>query len=134
MFTETAHAAGGEKRGQTQLPLTLSVHAQEQWAERTPAEVSLKTACERGVAVEAPDADATSTLLYPPYDALLVIKHATVATVLHNDGRLKTPGLAECESCSKLMDPVEAETCPWCGEDSEKTTAPGRVTITRGDL
>lgn len=63
-----------------------------------------------------------------------MIKHATVTTVLHNDGRLETPSLAECENCSKLMDPVGAETCPWYREDGAKTTCPGRITITRGNL
>ena len=134
MFTSTSQSAGGEKHGQTQLPITISEHAQEQWAERTPAEVSLKTAWEQSVAVEAPEADSTSARLYPPYDVLLPVQHTTVVTVLHNDGRLNTPGLDECTGCGGLLDPVEADTCPWCGETQAETVRPGRVTITRGDL
>jgi len=72
-----------------------------------PADISLKTAWEQGIAVEAPEADSTAARLYPPYDALLVVKHTTLTTVLHNDGRLNTPGLIVCSTCSDLVDPIK---------------------------
>ncbi|QRV16731.1 hypothetical protein JMJ58_07645 [Haloterrigena salifodinae] len=134
MFTATSQTAGGEKRGQTQLPITISEHAQEQWAKRTPAEISLKNAWEQSVAVEAPEADSTAARLYPPYNALLVVQHTTVATVLNNDGRLNTPDLVECAACGDLVDPLEGDSCPWCGENRAETARPGRVTLTRGDI
>lgn len=134
MFTATSQSAGGEKPGQTQLPIEISEHAQEQWAKRTSADVSLKTAWEQSVAVEAPEADSTAARLYPPCDALLLVQHTTVVTVLNNDGRLNTPGLEECDSCGGLLDPVEADSCPWCGEARAETALPGRVTLTRGGI
>ena len=134
MFTATSQPAGEEKRGQTQIPVTISEHAQEQWAKRTPAEISLKNAWEQSVAVEAPAADSTAARLYPPYNALLLVQHATVATVLNNDGRLNTPDLAECTACGNLIDPLEGDTCPWCGEARVETARPGCVTLTRGEI
>lgn len=134
MFTASSHSAGGTQGGQTQIPTTISAHAQEQWAKRTPAEISLKAAWEQSVAVEAPEADSTAARLYPPYNALLIVQHATVATVLNNDGRINTPGLVECTSCGDLIDPVESDTCPWCGDDCAETAQPGSITLTRGDI
>jgi hypothetical protein len=97
------------------------------------ADISLKTAWERGLSVRAPEADCTSARLYPPCDALIVVKHTTVTTVLHNDGRLETPGLIECSDCGDLIDPVEDD-CPWCGATAAETVTPGRVTISRGGI
>lgn len=134
MLTTTSQSAGGEQGGQIALPVRISEHAQEQWAERTPAEMSLKAAWEQSVPVEAPEADSTAARLYPPYDALLLVQHATVATVLNNDGRLNTPGLVECSTCGDLVDPVEVDACPWCGDEQADTPRPGCVTITRGDI
>lgn len=134
MFTATSQSAGGEKHGQTQLPVEISSHAQKQWAKRTPADISLKTAWEQSVPVEAPEADSTAARLYPPSDALMLVQHTTVTTVLNNDGRLNTPGLDVCAGCDGLLDPVEADTCPWCGEAQAETARPGRVTITQGDI
>lgn len=134
MFTATSQTAGGEKRGQNTVPVTISEHAREQWAARMQTDISLKTAWEQSVAVEAPEADSTAARLYPPCNALLVVKHATVTTVLHNDGRLNTPGLIECPACDDLVDPVDDDTCPWCGEDCTEPTRPGCVTLTRGDI
>lgn len=134
MFTATSQTAGGEKRGQNSVPVTISEHAQERWAERTPAETPLTAAWGQSIPVEAPDVDCTAARLYPPYDALLVVKHATVTTVLHNDGRLNTPGLVECSACDSLRDPVDADTCPWCDAEHTGAVRPGQVTLTRGDL
>jgi hypothetical protein len=134
MFTVSPQPAEGEKRGQNTVPVMISEHAQEQWAARTPAEISLKTAWERSVAVEAPEADSTAARLYPPYDALLLVQHATMATVLNNDGRLNTSGLIECPSCEDWVDPVEDDDCPWCGEDCTGSARPGSVTLTRGEI
>ena len=99
-----------------------------------PADISLDDAWEQSVDVVAPEADCTSARLYPPYDALLVVKHTTVTTVLHNDGRLETPGLIECAGCENLADPVDNDTCPWCGDALSGTVRSGRVTISRGDI
>jgi hypothetical protein len=136
MFTASSQTAGGEKRGQNSdaIPVTLSEHAQDQWATRTPAELSLKSAWEQSVSVVAPEADSTAARLYPPYNALLVVKHATVTTVLNNDGRLDTSGLIECPSCDDWVDPVDHDACPWCGAECDEAARPGRITVSRGGL
>lgn len=134
MFEINATAVADAQDSQTPTPVTLSTHAQHQWAERTPASISLEAAWEQALDVEAPAADCTSARLYPPHDALFPVKDATLTTVLHNDGRLNTPGLIECANCGDLMDPIKHPTCPWCGSDSASTPRPGRVTVTRGEL
>lgn len=68
------------------------------------------------------------------YNALLAVKQGILTTVLDNDGRLEDPGLAECETCGDLVDPVEDDACPWCGEVCTTEARPGRVTITRGAI
>lgn len=134
MFTATSQMTGGEKCGQTAIPVTISEHAQDQWAKRTPANISLKAAWEQSVAVEAPEADSTAARLYPPHNMLLLVKHATMTTVLHNDGRLNTPGLIDCPACGDLVDPIDHDVCPWCDADCTGTTRPGCVTLTRGEI
>jgi len=136
MFTASSQTAGGEKCNQNSdaVPVTISEHAREQWAARTPAELSLKSAWEQSVSVVAPEADSTAARLYPPYNALLVVKHATVTTVLNNDGRLDTSGLTECPSCGDWIDPVGDDACPWCGEVCDEAARPGRITVSRGAL
>jgi hypothetical protein len=134
MFEQNYRAFGGAQHSQSPVAVTISTHAQEQWADRMPANISPETAWEQAVDVEAYAADCTSARLYPPHNALLTVKGTTVTTVLHNDGRLNTPGLIECASCGDLMDPVDHATCPWCDADSAGTTRPGRVTVTRGDI
>jgi hypothetical protein len=132
MFTATSQTAGGEKRGQNPSFITISSHAQNRWTDRTQAEISVKEAWEQSVPVEAPEADSTATRLYPPYNALLVVKHATMTTVLSNDGRLDTSGLIDCPSCGDLVDPVDDDTCPWCGAECVEEVRPGCVTLTQG--
>jgi hypothetical protein len=134
MFEANSVCYSAETSGKNSIPVTISVHAQEQWEDRMPADISLKTAWERSVDVVAPEADCTSARLYPPYSALIVVKHATVTTVLHNDGRLETPGLMECSDCDKLLDPVDHDTCPWCDADLSGQVYSGRVTLSRGDI
>lgn len=124
----------GVHRQQYPQLVTISEHAQAQWLDRTPAEISLKTAWEQSIDIEAPAADATATRLYPPYDTVIVCKHGTVTTVLNNDGRLDTRGFVDCPDCDKLVDPVFHDECPWCGCDREQTTQPGCITVTRGEI
>jgi hypothetical protein len=123
---------GAESGGQTMVE--ISGHARQRWAERTPAETSLQAAWNQSVAVTAPAADSTAARLYEPYDALLVVKQGTLRTVLYNDGRIDTTGLTECSACGDLVDPVDDETCRWCGAKCGTTGTPGRVTLTRGDI
>lgn len=134
MFPKTFQTAGGAKGGQNTVPITLSIHAQERWAERTPNRMSLKTAWEQSVPVIAPEADSTAARLYPPYNALLLVQHTTVTTVLNNDGRLDTPGLAECPGCGDYVDPEEDEDCPWCGADCSDVACVGSVAVGRGGI
>lgn len=135
MFETSSPTVGVERQGQDTLPVTMSAHARQQWTKRTPADIPLETAWNRAVDVEAPEADSTHSRLYPPYNALLLVKHTTVTTVLHNDStRLNTPGLSDCPRCGDLVDPVDHDTCPWCGADCAKTTRPGCVTLTRGGI
>ena len=106
-------------------------HAYDRWSERTPAEVSLEAAWEAAVSVEAPEADATEARLYPPYNALLVVRDGKLRTVLHNDGRIECSGLGTCDACGKLIDPLAGATCPWCGGETSSERTLGRVTLTR---
>lgn len=131
--TSSSICCEGKQNGST-IPVIISDHARVRWNGRTPADISLETAWSRSVAVEAPDADSTSSRLYPPHNALMLVKHREMTTVLNNDGRLNTPGLIDCPSCGDLIDPMESDTCPWCGSDYAKTTRPGSITLTRGDL
>ena len=126
---------GAGRQGQGTVPVTVSEHARDRWTERTPADVPLEAAWNQALDVEAPEADSTASRLFPPYNALLLVKHTTLTTVLHNhDHRLNTPGLSDCSRCGDLVDPVDHDTCPWCGEDCVRTTRPGCVTLTRGGI
>ena len=135
MFTTSTQTVGVGQQGQGAVPIRMSDHARDRWIKRTPADISLEAAWNQALDVEAPEADATAARLFPPYNALLLVKHANLTTVLYNhDHRLNTPGLTDCPRCGDLIDPVDYETCPWCGADCTRTARPGCVTITRGDI
>jgi hypothetical protein len=135
MFTTSTQTVGVGQQGQGAVPIRMSDHARDRWIKRTPADISLEAAWNQALDVEAPEADATAARLFPPYNALLLVRHANLTTVLYNhDHRLNTPGLTDCPRCGDLIDPVDYETCPWCGADCTRTARPGCVTITRGDI
>jgi hypothetical protein len=135
MFTTSTQTVGVGQQGQGAVPIRMSDHARDRWIKRTPADISLEAAWNQALDVEAPEADATAARLFPPYNALLLVKHANLTTVLYNhDHRLNTPGLTDCPRCGDLIDLVDYETCPWCGADCTRTARPGCVTITRGDI
>lgn len=135
MFTESTRMDGVKRQGQGTVPVRVSEHAQEQWIDRMPADIPLEAAWNQALDVEAPEADSTAERLFPPYNALLLVKHTTLTTVLYNHAhRLNTPGLTDCPQCGDLVDPVDHDTCPWCGADCAKTTQPGCVTLTRGGI
>jgi hypothetical protein len=131
-MTQQISAATGGAQGGSTTQIQIHPHAQDRWAERTPAEEPLSAAWEASVPVQVPAANATETRLYAPYDALLVYRHGLLRTVLLNDGRLECPGLDTCAACENLMDPIEDETCRWCGATT-RTQGHGGVTLTRGD-
>lgn len=134
MNTVPSQTVDGERQGQDTVPVTMSDHVRERWAERTPADIPVGVAWNRAVDVEAPDADSTGARLYPPYNALLLVTHTSVTTILFNDGRINAPGLIDCPDCGDLVDPVDHDSCPWCGAECAGAMRPGCISLTRGDI
>jgi len=128
-ITSQIDAAQG---GQTDIQTQIHPHAEDRWAERTPAEKPLSEAWAASVRVQAPAADADEARLYAPYNALLVSRCGVLRTVLHNDGRVECTALGTCSSCENVIDPIGDETCRWCGAETQ-TQGRGRAAVTRGD-
>ena len=116
---------------QTYLPL-IKQHARDRWHERTPADQPLASAWFSATPVTAPAARCSHARLYEPTDALMLVRDGWLRTVLINDGRLQKDGLAMCEACDDLVDPITDTQCPSCGHSLPDIQTCGQVTVVRG--
>jgi len=117
---------------QSYVPPINRPHAPDMWQDRTPAEVSLEAAWRVAIPVHAPECNASHTRLYAPYDALFVVRGGVLRTVLNNDGRIDTEGLATCAGCDELVDPLRDDECPWCDSPLPAQQVTGGVTLVKG--
>lgn len=114
---------------QSYVPPINRPHAPDQWRTRTPAEISIEEAWKVAIPVNAPECNAQDVRLYAPYDALLLVRGGLLRTVLVSDHRTDLSGLLPCPECDDLVDPLQADTCPWCDSQMEQLKC-GNISLT----
>jgi hypothetical protein len=119
-----------------QRPPIQEPHAPNQWTERFPDhDVDIQTAWERGLPALAPLKDGEAFRLYPPENALLILRDGLLRTAIPANDTLVLPeeDLERCQQCGNAHEPLDTdETCPWCDATLKAGRSTGPITIRRG--
>ena len=112
----------------------ISLHAADQYESRFDnGDVTLITAWERGVKVDAPEKHYHEARFYPPTDLLMTCKNGVITTVMYaSKTRVNAPEAVRCQGCGHPHEPLRTkETCPWCGSTADAGRSAGAISLVR---
>lgn len=119
-----------------QRPPVQQPHAPNQWAERFPNhDVDIQTAWEVGLPALAPQKEGEAFRLYPPEDALIILRGGLIRTAIPERTTIVYPDcdLDQCQECDNPHEPLgTAELCPWCGATLNAGRSSGQLTMIDG--